>query len=124
MNIFILLISILMGYSNGVSQHTTIDSALDHVVTYITYPNTTGTQQGEEKVCQTSFYFYSNHTDKIIKVKYLMVEGEDRTTMTATLFPMYKSEQESGRQRISTRPKKIDGTCEASVEIVEAWFVE
>ena len=113
-----------MGYPTSISQGTTVDNAIDHVVTYITYPNVDGSQDSDEKLCKTSFYFYSNHTNKSIKVKYLKVEGNDRTTSTVTLLPTLISEHESGRQQLSTRPEKIEGECDATVQIMEAWFVE
>jgi len=104
-------------------HQTYVDSAINHVVTYVTYPNTESAQEEDQSACKTTFYLFSNHKDKVIKVKYKKVEGDQNEEVTATLFPMYADKNETTSTRPVTRPVKFDGSCQAEYEIIEAWYV-
>ncbi len=123
MNIFVMLLSTLFWVSPDGIHETHLDSAINHVVTYVTYPNSDLVTEDDESACKTSFYLFSNHTDKVIKVKYKKVEGETNDTATTTLYPMYADKSETGSTRTITRPVKFDGSCQAQYEIIEAWYV-
>lgn len=122
MNIFVMLLSTLFCISTEGIHEANLDSAINHVVTYVTYPNSDLVTENDESACKTSFYLFSNHTDKVIKVKYKKVEDDTNNVVTATLYPMYEDKGETGSSRTITRPVKFDGSCQATYEIIEAWY--
>lgn len=123
MNVFVMFLSTLFCVAPYGIHEANLDSAINHVVTYVTYPNSDLVTDDDESACKTSFYLFSNHSDKVIKVKYKKVEDGTNDIATTTLFPMYENKSETGLSRTITRPVKFDGSCKAEYEIIEAWYI-
>lgn len=100
-----------------------VDSAINHVVTYVTYTNPS---QGEEDnmVCTSSLYLFSNHSNRIIEVDYKEMGKTAADVKTTTLSPVSIQTNSTGDSRTITRPQKIDIPCETTYEILNARYID
>lgn len=123
MNYLIIMFTAFLCLEPSSQSEAPFNNPLNHIVSYESYFMTKESADVETDACNKSLYFFSNHTEKAIQVKYMQTEGEKTEMQTITLGPLV-SEETSGPQRTITRPKKIGESCAIQYEIIEAWFVE